>query len=92
MLPNQSGNVEIVNKNLASMPTDGTLDDLYEVAGARVQLDPNSLPVVPDALNPESRMDLLHLTAPKGTYWELLVAVVVVILAPWVADRSTSRA
>ena len=32
-------------------------------------------------------MDLLHLTAPKGTYWELLVAVVVVILAPWVAER-----
>ncbi len=32
-------------------------------------------------------MDLLHLTAPKGTAWELLVAVVVIIVAPWLAER-----
>jgi Kef-type K+ transport system membrane component KefB len=32
-------------------------------------------------------VDLLHLTAPKGTAWELLVAVVVIIVAPWLAER-----
>ena len=37
-------------------------------------------------------MDLLHLTAPKGTAWELLVAVVVIIVAPWLADACTCPA
>ena len=32
-------------------------------------------------------MNLLHLTAPEGTEWELLVAVVVIIVAPWLAER-----
>ena len=47
VLPNQSGNVEIVNKNLASMRTDGTLDDLYSKwLAPAFSVDPNSLPVV----------------------------------------------
>ncbi len=32
-------------------------------------------------------VDMLHLTAPTGTAWELLVAVVVIIVAPWLAER-----
>ena len=55
VLPNQSGNVEIVNKNLASMRTDGTLDDLYSKwLAPAFSVDPNSLPVVLTPLNPES--------------------------------------
>ena len=32
-------------------------------------------------------MNLLHLSAPEGTTWELLVAVVVIIVVPWLAER-----
>jgi Kef-type K+ transport system membrane component KefB len=32
-------------------------------------------------------VDLLHLTSPEGTAWQLFVAVVVIIAAPWLAER-----
>jgi Kef-type K+ transport system membrane component KefB len=32
-------------------------------------------------------VELLHLTSPQGTAWELFVAVVVIIVAPWLAER-----
>ena len=47
MLPNDSDNVEAVNKQLAAMRADGTIDDLdntwLEPAFAK---DPNDLPVI----------------------------------------------
>jgi Kef-type K+ transport system membrane component KefB len=32
-------------------------------------------------------VELLHLTSPEGTAWQLLVAVVVIIVAPWLSER-----